>query len=188
MKKRHLEILRCLLSVPTAPFREEAVIERVRQWARRRGVVFRRDAAGNVLLSLPARLRAGRGGWIFAAHMDHPGFVARRRRGRTLWADFIGGVDKAYFPGARVRFFWPGGEVAGTVRALRPLSEKPWLSCRVELDAPAPVPDDAVGMWDLPTMRLRGKRFPAGRATTWWARPRSSAPSTRSSPGASAPT
>jgi len=159
MKKPHLEILRCLLSVPTAPFREEAVVERVRQWARRRGVGFRRDAAGNVLLSLPTRLRTRRGGWVFAAHMDHPGFVARRRRGRTLWADFIGSVDRAYFPGARVRFFWPGGEVAGTVRALRPLSEKPWLSCRVELDAPAPVPGEAVGMWDLPAMRLRGKRL-----------------------------
>lgn len=97
--------------------------------------------------------------------MDHPGFVARRRRGRQLWADFIGNVGGEYISGARVRFFAPDGEVCGTVATSRPIKDFARLgfACRIELDRPAAVPAGSVGMWDLPAVRIRGGRL-ASRA------------------------
>lgn len=162
MKPGHLKILRSLLSEPTAPFHEQGVARQVWRWARRRGVAFGRDAGGNVLLEY----RRGRGGgvpWVFSAHMDHPGFVARRRRGRVLWADFIGSVRREYFPGSRVRFFPPGGEVPAVIAGTRKIKDTPWFACRLALAAPAAVPAGTIGTWDLPAMRLRGNRL-ASRA------------------------
>ncbi|HET6428960.1 MAG TPA: hypothetical protein VFJ30_11145 [Phycisphaerae bacterium] len=162
MKPRHRTILRELLSVPTAPFIEEAVVEAVRRWAGRTGTAMTRDAAGNVLLHY--RPAAGRGRhWVFAAHMDHPGFAAVRRRGRTLWAHFRGSVAAEYFPGARVRFFAPGGEVVGRIDASHK-GHLPWIRpCRLTLSRAADVPAGTVGMWDLPAMCIRGEVL-AGRA------------------------
>jgi len=157
MKPRHRTILAQLLGQPTAPFREEAVVAAVDRWARRRGVAMSRDAAGNVLLRLLPRRRGPR--WVFAAHMDHPGFVAVARRGRSLRAEFRGGVGREYFPGSRARFFAPDGDVLGSVVSASKSRNGPWLSCRVALDGEADVPAGSVGMWDLPPMRIRGRRL-----------------------------
>ncbi len=159
MTQRHLNVLKSLLSVPTAPFHEEAVVEQVRRWAEKRGADFRRDKAGNVFVHYRRGRPRGDSRWVFAAHMDHPGFVVRRGRRRSVWADFFGNVGREYFPGGRVRLFAPGGEVLATVRSVRRSKDSPALSCRLELDSPADVPPETVGMWDLPAMRIRGKRL-----------------------------
>ncbi len=157
MKGRHRRILRELLSAPTAPFREEAVVAAVGRWAADRGVTMTRDAAGNVL----ARVRRGRPAmrWVFAAHMDHPGFVVLDGRGRRLRAEFRGGVARRYFRGARVRFFPPGGEVCARVLSARGVRPAGWVICTAELGRGADVPPGTIGMWDLPAMRLAGRRL-----------------------------
>lgn len=170
MKAGHAEILRALLAAPTAPFCEEAVADQIARWAKRRGVAMTRDAAGNVLL----RVRRGRAAqrrprWVFAAHMDHPGFVAAGRRGASVWAQFRGGgVGREYFVGSRVRFFTSDGPVCGTIRSARKSRATGWLLCRVELDGqarppasrrPAAVAAGTIGMWDLPAMRIVGERI-----------------------------
>ena len=163
MHDNHLEILRDILSLPTAPFCEEAVVEVVRRFADARGLTFRQDKGGNVVLRY--RKAAARGRrllrWVFAAHMDHPGFVAARRRGRTLWARFVGSVEKPYFPGSRARFFAPGGEVAGTVETVRKTPDGTALTVRLKLDRSADVPPGTIGMWDFPAVRVRGRRLSA---------------------------
>jgi len=158
-----------MLGVPTAPFCEEAVATQIADWAKGRGVGISRDPAGNVLLRVRRGSAKRRPRWVFAAHMDHPGFVATRRRGRAVWAEFRGsGVDREYFPGSRVRFFTSAGEVCGTIRSVRKRPPADWLLCRVELDGrsspscrdkPAPVGAGTVGMWDLPAMRIVGERI-----------------------------
>lgn len=163
MKQRHMAILRSLLSEPTAPFHEEQVIEQVRCWADSRRADFRRDQAGNVFVHYRHGGRSGRLRWVFAAHMDHPGFVVRYSRGRSVWAEFLGGVGKEYFVGGRVRLFCPGGEILSTVRSVRLEKASEALLCRLEPDKPADVPGGTVGMWDLPAMRIRGRRL-ASRA------------------------
>ena len=157
MKARHERILRDLLSVPTAPFAEQAVVDAVADWADRRGVTMTRDRAGNVLL----RHRRGRPSrrWVFAAHMDHPGFCTLSQTGRSVQAEFRGGVARRYFVGSAVRFFPAGGEVTGRVRTVRLCGATQWLRCRIDLDRDAVVPVGALGMWDLPAMRIRGRRL-----------------------------
>ncbi len=154
-----IEVLRTVLDVPTAPFCEQAVVEYVRQFAVANSLPMTRDRAGNVLL----RYRRGstKRRWVFAAHMDHPGFVATRRRGRTLWAEFRGSVGIEYFAASRARFFAPGGEVGATVARARGTGRRGWLAVRLQLDRPVSVPPGTVGMWDFPGSRIRGSRVSA---------------------------
>ena len=159
MKQGHINILRSLLSQPTAPFHEEKIVEQVRLWADRRGIAVRLDKAGNVFVHYRGARRSKGLRWVFAAHMDHPGFVVRRSRGRSVWADFLGSVSKEYFPGGRVRLFCPDGEVLSTVHSVQTEKELHALACRLELDNPADVPPGTVGMWDFPAMRIHGKRL-----------------------------
>jgi len=162
MKARHRTILRDLLAAPTAPFIEDAVVEAVRRWANRTGVRMTRDPGGNVLLHWRGA-RPGRRQWVFAAHMDHPGFAAASQRGRTLWAEFRGGVAAEYFAGARVRFFPPGRQAVGRIELSRKTPTRWIRRCKVQLARDVEIPPGTPGMWDLPAMRIRGEVL-AGRA------------------------
>lgn len=133
----------------------------VRQWAEYHNVTFARDAVGNVLL----RHRRGRprSRWVLEAHLDHPGFVVHRTRGREVWAEFLGGVRREFFPRARVRFFADERSVIARVSHVRQTKRSPFLQCRLELSREAPLPAGTIGMWDFPPMRIRGRRL-SGRA------------------------
>ncbi len=174
MNVRRLRLLQDVLSCPTSPFCERAVIEYVRSWAFRRGVDFAQDAAGNVLLSASSASGGPRAGkakartskaptWVFTAHMDHPGFFVRRSRGRSVWATFRGGVAKTYFPGSRVRLITPDAECVATVATVRKSKEFHALDCRLELvgQSVCNVPPGSIGMWDVPTFRRRNGRITA---------------------------
>ena len=162
MNSRRLGILREILSAASVPFHEEAVAEAVARWGRRRGVRVWRDEAGNVLIR-PRRRVAGTGAWVFAAHMDHPGFVAAGQNGRRLRADFLGSVRKEFFSGSRVRFFSTPRYARGAIRTVRRPKGSTWPRCLVELDEALDVPAGTVGCWDLPAWRTRGTRL-ASRA------------------------
>ena len=174
MKVSRLRLLQDVLSCPTSPFCERAVIEYVRSWALRCGVDFTQDAAGNVLLSAsPARVVSRRGKaepqaskaptWVFTAHMDHPGFVVRRSRGRSVWATFRGGVARTYFPGSRVRLITPDAECVATVATVRKSKEFHALDCRLELvdQSARKVPPGSIGMWYVPIFKRRNGRITA---------------------------
>ena len=172
MNARRRRLLQGVLSCPTSPFCERAVIKYVRDWALRCGAAFAQDAAGNVLLSATGaaglRRRAGARTpkapmWVFTAHMDHPGFVVRRGRGRSVWAQFRGGVAKEYFPGSPVRLITAQGEFAATVTAVRKSEAPGSLECRLELigAGAADVPPGSIGMWGVPAFRSRNGRITA---------------------------
>jgi len=157
MKTSSLELLREVLVLPTAPFREGAVVAFVRNWAKERKLKLESDDAGNLFIRYKKGKPAG-ARWFFTAHMDHPGFVATKRRGRTVWAHFRGGVRLEYFSGARMRFFTEAGEVDGTVETAVVDKKLGWLRCRIRMDEPAPVKAGTVGMWAFPGVRVRGSR------------------------------
>ena len=163
MKPGYVSILRSLLGQPTVPFHEEAIAAEARRWAKRRGVAFDRDGAGNVLLTYRRSHGPRKRHWVFSAHMDHPGFLCRRQRGRALWADFLGTIRREYLVGSRVRFFGANDEALATVVSVRRRSDRPWLSCRLALTRPARVPEGTIGMWALSAVRIRDKRL-ASRA------------------------
>src|SRR5688572_32591805 len=102
-------ILQQLCSLPTAPFAEQHVVEYVQRFVRaRRNLKLARDEHGNLLIELRGpRPKVPRGArrFVFAAHMDHPGFVAHRMLdAKTLEARFHGWVKAECFKGERVLF------------------------------------------------------------------------------------
>lgn len=159
-------ILQELCSRFTAPFAERYVVEYVEQFVRQRPVLgLSRDASGNLLIELPARRRGGRGRqsrWVFAAHMDHPGFVARRMiDAKTLEARFHGYVLSEYVKGARVRFRSDDRQVAGTVVRVTDSADRrrEGVPQSVHVSVRQAVEPGSPGMFDQGEGRTRGSKF-----------------------------
>lgn len=87
-----ISIFRRVLSCPTAPFHEYHVRAGIEKLLRDcPGIALSHDPFGNLI----ARYRRGReaSGWVFGAHMDHPGFVRVDADGG--WR-FLGGVPQRF--------------------------------------------------------------------------------------------
>ncbi len=106
------------MNQPTAPFVETAGLAFLHEFtAQRPALAARRDGFGNLLVRYRrGPVKRGFRPILFAAHLDHPGFVAERMEdGRTLRAAWRGWVRPEYFKGARVRFRQDGGWVRGRI-------------------------------------------------------------------------
>src|SRR6185369_5168738 len=104
------------------PFAEGQVVDFVSRFVQEhRGLRLSEDEWGNLLIEcMGSGRKAKNSRLVFAAHMDHPGFVAGRMiDAKTLEAAFRGGVKAEYFKGSAVRFFDPAGEVVGRVDGVR---------------------------------------------------------------------
>lgn len=158
-----MKLLTEICSIPTAPFAEQHVVRYVENFvARRRRLKLSRDRHGNLLIELATSSRRKQPRWIFAAHMDHPGFVARRMiDSRTLEGSFHGWVHINYVRGAKVRFFDDAGrEIAGTVIDVTAgKHDRLTVPTRVKVRLTKPVPSGSPGMFDQGAGRLRGKKF-----------------------------
>jgi len=159
-------VLKQVLDAPTAPFNEHAVIAAITQWAASNHVHARSDKWGNLLLEWPGDRSAKKHAdsqptWVFAAHMDHPGFVARRMQGLKVWADFLGGVRDEYFPGARVAFHTQAGAVKAVIKSIKHAKGQTYPQVLLELAHKAPLAEGTLGMWDFPAMAIRGSKLSA---------------------------
>jgi endoglucanase len=158
--ERVAELAALTLSNPTVPFHEGSVVRQVERFAAARAwVSYSLDADGNVHLSRRGA-RASNSPVVFSAHMDHPGFLARAcaRRGKKfrVAADFLGGVEDAYFPGAAVRFWTGSGGAAARVLSTK---RDPKTGDRsVLLESPVAVAPGTPGMWDLLPFRHDKKK------------------------------
>jgi endoglucanase len=155
-----MDLLKTLCSVPTAPFAEGRVVEFVRQFVRgQRGLRLSEDEWGNLLIECAGTNRKANGSrLVFAAHMDHPGFVAGRMRdGKTLEAAFRGGVKAEYFKDTAVRFFDTSGEAVGRVSSFKVAKDGYPESATILV--PQAVERGAVGMWDVGEGKYKGKLF-----------------------------
>jgi len=136
---------------------EHAVRDEVEAICREHELDFRRDAFGNVLVTLKTapRLRPV----VLSAHMDHPGFEILKAAGHASWqARFRGGVAKRYFvPGTRLRLL-PGNDSA---RLVRPLSAN--RKIYVLESAGVGMPNPAFAVWDLPAFEVKNGQI-HGRA------------------------
>jgi endoglucanase len=162
MNKRYIEILTRIVSCPTAPFAEHAVVREIAAFAAEIGLQVECDRFGNVLLNYRRGKRLG-AKWVFAAHMDHPGFVvvpaAGDRPSRKVMAEFRGGVREEYFVGARVRLILGDAGVRATVKKFTPAAENQFSLCELELARPMHVPGGTIGMWDFAPARIAGGRL-----------------------------
>lgn len=150
MNKRLQKIFRDVLSLPTAPFYEDAVAAYIRTFARRRRIPAHADRYGNVVLHYkhgdqpePVAL---------TAHMDHPGCEIVDGGGRDLTARWLGACDPRHFPGGRVTIVSGGDEISG--RAVSPLGDDKVFSLRAA--RPLPQPDGAYGYWRLRPVAFDG--------------------------------
>lgn len=152
-----------MLTLPTAPFVESAVLDFVRGYvAKLPNVRLTSDKYGNLL----AHYRHNppkKSPLVFSAHCDHPGFVSLEMTDKkTLRAAFRGWVEPEYFLNTRVRF-WDGArwirgkvteitKVAKVYRMIGRTGRPEEVLVRVE-DA---VPKNHPGMWDLPDPQEKG--------------------------------
>jgi endoglucanase len=124
MAAKHLSILRQVVNLPTAPFVEGRVIAYIRKFvAARPRLALSADQFGNLLVRYrPATTRKIVGKPVlFAAHMDHPGFVAIVAEGAgRIRAEFRGWVSTSYFAGERIQFFSGGRWVNGRIEKVIP--------------------------------------------------------------------
>jgi putative aminopeptidase FrvX len=155
-----MDLLKSLCSVPTAPFAEGRVAQFVADFAaKRKNLSLRSDRFGNLLIELKTRSRLPR--WVFTAHMDHPGFVAKKMvDARTLTAAFRGWVKVDFVRGTRVRFFDDRGETAGIVTAATVADyDTRAVPREVTVSIARPVAPGSPGMFDQGTGRYRNGKF-----------------------------
>ncbi len=150
-------VLRDLLTLPTAPFVERAVLDYIETACRRLdGVGVHYDEHGNLVAHYRRQSRGG-APLAFVAHTDHPGFVATEMvERRVLRAAFHGGVKPEYFTDARVRFWTDGHWVKGVIQELskaqrmRDVVGWVWRPEEVLVRVRHAVAPGSAGMWDLP--------------------------------------
>jgi endoglucanase len=155
-----MDLLKSLCSVPTAPFAEKHVVEFAGDFVKRRkNLSLRADRFGNLLIELKSRSRLPR--WVFTAHMDHPGFIARKMIDKNrLQADFRGWVKVEYVRGSRVRFFDDRGEASGVVvEASVADYDKRAVPEKVIVRVNRPVVANSPGMFDQGIGRFKGGKF-----------------------------
>jgi endoglucanase len=160
-----VKILTEVCSIPTAPFAEQYVVQYVERFvAGRKRLRLSRDRHGNLLIELSPKKKSKQPRWVFAAHMDHPGFVADRMLDeRTLAAHFRGWVHIDYVKGTKVRFFNPdGSEAAGVVtEATSSTHDRLAVPDRVvvRLQRRGNVKSGSPGMFDQGAGRVKGTKF-----------------------------
>jgi endoglucanase len=151
------EIVRAVVSVPTAPYLEGGVRAVVRSFAAERGLACAEDAYGNVYVTY--RRGRARRPLVLGAHMDHPGFVVTTRRGRTLELEFRGGLAASYGRGEPLRLYDPadGAELGGAViEAVRADERGRIAGARARLDPGTEAEEGDLALWDVPACRIRG--------------------------------
>lgn len=181
MSKRYLDVLERVANLPTAPFVEGHVADYIRGFVDRQPqLTLKADPFGNLLVRYTPRAGSGtrvKGRPIlFAAHMDHPGFIAGKSLapGR-LEAQWQGGVQARFFKNEKIQFHVDGRWIPGRIeRTLYPPAPKTRSSGRgkapsraslppkaVTVSVKEPVPRGSLGMWALGDAVIRGSRFHA---------------------------
>jgi endoglucanase len=155
-----MKLLQEVCSIPTAPFAEQYMVRYIENFVRARPKLkLSRDDSGNLLIQLPSKRKSPR--LIFAAHIDHPGFVARRMLDdKTLEAHFRGWVQIDYVRNTKVRFFDQDREIPGTViEATSSTHDRLTVPDKVKIRVRSHVPPGAPGMFDQGPARIKNNKL-----------------------------
>jgi endoglucanase len=158
MSERHETILKELTSLPTGAGLESRVIKWIERWAKRRkAVTLTRDTLGN--LTIKRKGARSKKPIYFTAHLDHPAFAVTDvlDHGKTIQAEFRGGVHDAYFEGSPVSLHLEGVEksLPGKVISLdRKRGGELFQLATIELKRPAPVSPGSLVTWALPKPKV----------------------------------
>jgi endoglucanase len=155
-----LDILRSVLSLPTAPFHEHHVAAFVRQFANERGLPVTEDEFGNLIV------RYQRGSETkpiaLVAHTDHPGFEVAEVNGSEATLLAFGDTRGANAVGTRIRFYSTSSLQPRGVGVIRAIAESHPQTSRNEKVIADVIGATSVGdfaTWDLPSFHQREKRI-----------------------------
>lgn len=161
-----LRILKDVVKLPSAPFREELVQEYVFHFAREHKLGARSDRFGNILLEYrPTSADKALPGICFNAHMDHPGFEVlsfdeQRAEGE---AEFRGGTRSDFWPGCALHIYsfeqgaWILAEGTSPLPPRDP-NRKKFQRFRFVV-AKGKVEAGAIGTFDVPFAQVRGDQL-----------------------------
>ncbi len=152
-----LDLLKKVVSLPTAPFAEDAVQKFIKKWAVENDFLIKSDRKGNILLEYPGKGKQKSQPLVLQAHMDHPGFSFLCRKGKKAQAWFMGGVAEQYFAG-QTAVFYPENQpsVRAKVQSALKNADTGFTHCKLQLESPVDIPVGTLGMWDLPIWRKSG--------------------------------
>ena len=159
------ELVRELVSIPTASYLEGGVAAYVRAFAEERGLDCAQDQYGNVYVTYRSYRGKTRRPLVIGAHMDHPGFVVTAVRGRRLELEFRGGLSAQYGKGERLRVYGaqnrePRGQARVTSVQSTPSAVPPGrrlTGARATLAGRgASVEVGDMALWDVDACRFRG--------------------------------
>ncbi len=111
-----------ITALPTAAGQEWRVVAWIEGWAKSQsGITLNRDRFGNLLLTQTRR--SSKKPIYITAHLDHPAFVVQKQiDDQHLEMEFRGGVNDAYFVGAKVEVF--DNENNGYIGTIQSLNSK----------------------------------------------------------------
>lgn len=148
-----LGLSRAVLSLPTAPYHEQAVRNFAIAHCRALGLAVTTDRVGNLIVRY--RHRHTGAPLVYVAHLDHPGFEALSAQ----QAEFFGGVPAKLLTHGRIRFFTTRGVVQARVKRL---VHRHWPRRKVlAVAANGKLQRGEMGMWDLPAFRVVDDRLRA---------------------------
>jgi len=152
MNKPTLKLFTDLLTLPTAPYREDNVADFICTFAKRRNLPIKVDKYGNLIVRYTNGDRPKP--VALTAHMDHPGFEVLQGQGRDLDARWLGGCDPKHFPGSRVTIISNSEQISGRVTSS--LSDDGQKRFSIRAAKPISAPEDAYGYWDLNPVDIDG--------------------------------
>ncbi|MEM1213216.1 MAG: M20/M25/M40 family metallo-hydrolase [Planctomycetota bacterium] len=161
-RRQHEAWLLQLTNLPTAAGREDAVVQWITNWTKRRSdLALTADKFGNLILTHTAAPQTDTPLFI-TAHLDHPAFVATAldADGKTLHADFRGGVHNDYFLHTKVRH--AGSGAVGTITDLQPAApDHPDKRVTILFKKPIIAQPGDVLTWHLPPSSIKDDRLHA---------------------------
>ncbi len=166
-EKRFLHLAHRLMSLPTAPFREQFVIEAVSRHAEELDLAMQTDAVGNLLLLCDREGNSGRvPRVVMTAHMDHPGLLYSQPLSlRDHLFELAGNVNLDLAKKGEVDIYDPAGTadqapVRGAIESYaEPVGGQPLFSVRISKADARLLTPDSFAMWRLPALRQRGRRL-----------------------------
>jgi endoglucanase len=161
-----LELLGDVLPIPTTSYREQGVLDYLREFARARGLDHRQDPFGNAYVTY--RRGRARRPMVLQAHTDHPGFVVTSVRGPVLQLEFRGGLAAEYGRGEYVRVYGEALPERGvqaritSVQVSKPAARgapRRLAGARARLEAKplrgAEIREGDLALWDVTPFRVR---------------------------------
>ncbi|MYE45665.1 MAG: hypothetical protein F4X25_02720 [Chloroflexi bacterium] len=155
--ERLRELVREVVSIPSAPYLEGGVRDYLRAFAIERGLAHEEDAYGNVYVSYRRGRR--RTPLVLGAHMDHPGFVVEGVRRRRLRLEFRGGLSAEYGKGERLALYREGERkphAYARITSVRRDERRRLAGAFATLEAGGSAAEGDLALWDVPACRFRG--------------------------------